>query len=53
MVGRKFTQRMEVAMHDLLGPFYVDRAGHFLQWERAELFNRALTWFCRDLLAAR
>ena len=25
-------------------------AGHFLQWERAELLNRAIVTFCRDLL---
>jgi pimeloyl-ACP methyl ester carboxylesterase len=30
----------------------VPRAGHFLQWERAELFNRTVTYFLRDLLAA-
>jgi len=28
-----------------IGPFVVPGAGHFLQWERAELFNRALEGF--------
>ena len=34
----------------LVGPFVVPRAGHFLQWERAELLNRATHAFLRDLV---
>ena len=48
--GRDFPERCEVAFPDLVGPFVVPRAGHFLQWERAELFNRAVVAFLRDRL---
>lgn len=41
----------EVAFTELVGPFVVPRAGHFLQWERAELLNRSLTYFLGDLRA--
>lgn len=47
---RDWCERCEVAFPDLVGPFVVPRAGHFLQWERAQLLNRAITAFCRDLL---
>jgi pimeloyl-ACP methyl ester carboxylesterase len=45
-----FPQRAEVAFPDRVGPFVVPGAGHFLQWERAELLNSALVAFLRDLL---
>jgi pimeloyl-ACP methyl ester carboxylesterase len=44
-----FPQRAEVAFPDRIGPFVVPGAGHFLQWERAELLNGALVAFLRDL----
>ena len=44
-----FCERCEVVFTDLVGPFVVKRAGHFLQWERADLLNRALIAFLRDL----
>ncbi|HVP01997.1 MAG TPA: alpha/beta hydrolase [Solirubrobacteraceae bacterium] len=47
---RDFPERCEVAFPDLVGPFVVPRAGHFLQWERADLLNATLAAFCRDLL---
>jgi pimeloyl-ACP methyl ester carboxylesterase len=43
-----FPQRAEVAFPDRVGPFVVPGAGHFLQWERAELFNGALVAFLRE-----
>jgi pimeloyl-ACP methyl ester carboxylesterase len=46
---RQFPEMCEVAFSELIGPFIVLRAGHFLQWERAELFNRACEYFLRDL----
>lgn len=46
-----FTRKCEVAFTDLVGPFVVERAGHFLQWERADVLNQTLKWFCADLLA--
>lgn len=51
VLWRDFTRRCEVVFTDLVGPFVVERAGHFLQWERADLFNRAVIAFLRDRLA--
>lgn len=45
-----FGERCEQVFTDLVGPFVVPRAGHFLQWERADLLNRTLIAFLRDLL---
>lgn len=47
VIWRDFPERCEVAFPNVVGPFVVPRAGHFLQWERAELFNRALEAFLR------
>ncbi len=41
----------EVAFTELIGPFVVQRAGHFLQWERAALLNRAIAYFLGELRA--
>jgi pimeloyl-ACP methyl ester carboxylesterase len=49
VIWREFPEMCEVAFSRLIGPFVVPRAGHFLQWERAELFNRAVEYFLRDL----
>ena len=35
---------------DHVGPFVVKNAGHFLQWEAADVLNGAIRAFCRDLL---
>lgn len=40
-----FPERCEAVFEHLVGPFVVPRAGHFLQWERAELFNGAVAAF--------
>jgi pimeloyl-ACP methyl ester carboxylesterase len=45
-----FPERCEVAFTDLVGPFVVPRAGHFLRWERAELVNKTLIAVLRDRL---
>jgi pimeloyl-ACP methyl ester carboxylesterase len=34
---------------DHVGPFLVRDAGHFLQWEAADVLNSAIRAFCRDL----
>jgi pimeloyl-ACP methyl ester carboxylesterase len=39
-----------VVFTERIGPLIVPRAGHFLQWERADLLNQCLTYFFRDLL---
>jgi pimeloyl-ACP methyl ester carboxylesterase len=44
-----FPERAEVAFPESIGPFEVRRAGHFLQWERADVLNRALIYFLADL----
>jgi pimeloyl-ACP methyl ester carboxylesterase len=44
-----FMERAEVVFTERVGPFQVPRAGHFLQWERAELLNQTLAYFFRDL----
>jgi pimeloyl-ACP methyl ester carboxylesterase len=49
VIWRQFPQMCEVAFTELIGPFIVQRAGHFLQWERAQLFNRTAAYFLRDL----
>jgi len=50
VIPRSFPQRMEVAFPERVGPFVVEGAGHFLQWERAQLHNQALRYFCVDHL---
>jgi pimeloyl-ACP methyl ester carboxylesterase len=43
---------MVVACTERVGPFVVEGAGHFLQWEQADLLNQATRYFCLDLLSA-
>jgi len=48
-----FPARAAAAFPDHVGPFVVPDAGHFLQWEQADLLNGAVRAFLRDLLARR
>ncbi len=50
VIPRDFPRRMEVAFPEIVGPFEVAGAGHFLMWERPRVFNRATEFFCLDLL---
>ena len=50
VIPADFPRRMEVAFPEIVGPFEVAGAGHFLMWEAALILNRATTSFCRDLL---
>jgi pimeloyl-ACP methyl ester carboxylesterase len=50
VIPHDFPQRMELAFPDRCGPFVVEGAGHFLQWERADVLNGAIRWLCSDLL---
>jgi pimeloyl-ACP methyl ester carboxylesterase len=52
VIPRTFPRAAEVAFPNRMGTFVVPGAGHFLQWERAELLNDALRHFCPDLLAS-
>ncbi len=45
VVPATFPDRCAVAFTECIGPFVVPGAGHFLQWEAADVFNRALTHF--------
>jgi pimeloyl-ACP methyl ester carboxylesterase len=49
VIWRQFPQMCEVAFSELVGPYVVPGAGHFLQWERAAVLNRTLEYFLRDL----
>jgi pimeloyl-ACP methyl ester carboxylesterase len=49
VVPRDFPERCEVVFTERVGPLVVPRAGHFLQWERADLLNQALIYFFNDL----
>ena len=49
VIPNDFPERCEVAFPDVVGPFVVPRAGHFLQWERANVLNRSLIYFFADL----
>jgi pimeloyl-ACP methyl ester carboxylesterase len=53
VIPPSFPQRMQVALPEHIGPFVVEGAGHFLQWEAAGVLNYALRYFCADLLARR
>ena len=50
VIPRTFPRACEVAFDEIVGPFVVEGAGHFLQWERARVLNRAVEHFCLDLL---
>jgi len=52
VITRDFPERCEVAFTELVGPLLVPRAGHFLQWERADLLNQCLIYFLADLREA-
>jgi pimeloyl-ACP methyl ester carboxylesterase len=49
VVGPDFLHCCEVAFTDRTGPVVLPGAGHFLQWERADLFNPLVTAFFGDL----
>ena len=41
-IGEDFVPRCERAFRNRIGPLVVPGAGHFLQWERADIFNQVL-----------
>lgn len=49
VIGEDFVSRCEVAFENAVGPVVVPGAGHFLQWERADVFNELLALFLGDL----
>ena len=46
VIPSDFMERMEAAFPERAGPFVVRGAGHFLQWERADVLGGALRWLC-------
>ena len=52
VIPRDFPDRCEVAFTERIGPLIVPRAGHFLQWERADVLNQSLVYFFADVRAA-
>jgi pimeloyl-ACP methyl ester carboxylesterase len=51
VVGPDFVHACEVAFRDRVGPLLLPGAGHFLQWERADIFNPTVAMFFTALLA--
>jgi pimeloyl-ACP methyl ester carboxylesterase len=49
VVWSNFPEKCAVAFTECIGPFVVPGAGHFLQWERADVLNNALRYFLADL----
>ena len=50
VIPASFPDQCAVAFPEHVGPFVVEGAGHFLQWERAGVLNQAVRYFCLDLL---
>ena len=46
----EFDRMAAAVFPDHVGPFLVRDAGHFLQWEAADVLNGAIRAFCRDLV---
>ncbi len=42
VISEDFVPRCERAFLNRIGPLVIPGAGHFLQWERADIFNRLL-----------
>jgi pimeloyl-ACP methyl ester carboxylesterase len=53
VIPRDYPSRMEAAFPERVGPFTIPGAGHFLQWEAADVLNQAVRYFCLDLLRSR
>ncbi|MEH6581267.1 MAG: alpha/beta hydrolase [Halioglobus sp.] len=48
VVTEDFTKRCEIAFPNRVGPLVVPDAGHFLQWERADILNDLAKLFFAD-----
>ena len=49
IVPKDFPKRCEIAFPNRVGPLAIPECGHFLQWERADVFNEAVKFFFADL----
>jgi pimeloyl-ACP methyl ester carboxylesterase len=50
VVPDDFMARCELAFPRRIGPLVIPEAGHFLQWERADVFNPLVARFFSDLI---
>jgi pimeloyl-ACP methyl ester carboxylesterase len=50
VIPSSFPDQCAIAFPEHVGPFFVPRAGHFLQWESARVLNQSIKYFCLDLL---
>jgi pimeloyl-ACP methyl ester carboxylesterase len=53
VVGEDFVPRCERAFRNRIGPLVIPGAGHFLQWERADIFNGLLPAVFGDVMRGR
>ncbi len=51
VVPRDFVKKCEIAFPNRTGPLVVPEAGHFLQWERADVLNAVARFYFGDLRA--
>lgn len=49
IVPKDFPKRCEIAFANRVGPVVIPECGHFLQWERADVFNELVKYFYSDL----
>ena len=49
VVPADFPKKCEIAFPNRTGPLIVPEAGHFLQWERADVLNQVAKFFFADL----
>jgi pimeloyl-ACP methyl ester carboxylesterase len=50
VIPTTFPDQAAVAFPEHIGPFVVQDAGHFLQWEQPQVLNQAVRYFCLDRL---
>ncbi len=50
VIPTAYPDQLAVAYPEHVGPLFVPGAGHFLQWERADVLNQCIKYFCLDLL---
>lgn len=48
VIPSDFPSRCRKVFPRIVGPFVVEGAGHFLQWEQPEVLDQALAWFGRS-----
>lgn len=53
VVPTDFPKRCEIAFANRVGPVVIPECGHFLQWERADVFNELVKYFYADLKEGR